>query len=173
MFGIIPVFWRNEPETRFDRTAWPTWQSQHLEFCLMTSGPVLGGGPYLLVESGLAKSLAASCCTRKPLRASRGSGRSRHTLGALHQPLIAATVRRASKQWRISRRGGGCLLILCRHCRISSGSLKGIIARLAFPKVPHAVLINVFRPMRHKQVFAALGAIHHWTTKRHVGRSSN
>ena len=35
---------------------------------------------------------------------------------------------------------------LCR--RISSGSLKGIIACLTFPKVPHAVLINVFRPLR-------------------------
>ena len=66
---------------------------------------------------------------------------------------------------------------LCRHRRISSGGLKGIIARLTFPKVPHAVLINVFHPLRHKQALATLGAIDHWTrslefctrTKRHVG----
>ena len=55
--------------------------------------------------------------------------------------------------------------------RISSGSLKDIIACLALPKLPHAVLINVFRPLRHKQVLTALAAIDHWTcgTKRHVG----
>ena len=66
------------------------------------------------------------------------------------------------------RVAAGAFGFLCR--RISSGSLKGIIACRAFPKVPHAVLINVFRPLRHKQVLAALGAIDHWTcgTKRHV-----
>jgi hypothetical protein len=37
---------------------------------------------------------------------SHGSGRSRHTSGAHHQPLIAVTVRRASKRWQISRRDG-------------------------------------------------------------------
>jgi hypothetical protein len=40
------------------------------------------------------------------LRASRGSGRSRHTSGAHHQPLIAVTVRRASRRWQILRRSG-------------------------------------------------------------------
>jgi hypothetical protein len=45
-------------------------------------------------------------CTRKHLRANRGSGRSRHTSGAHHQPLIVVTVPRASKRWRISRRDG-------------------------------------------------------------------
>ena len=63
------------------------------------------------------------------------------------------------------------LMVTKSNRRISSGSLKDIVACLAFPKVPYAVLINVFRPLRHEQVLAALAAIDHWTcgTKRHVG----
>jgi hypothetical protein len=84
--------------------------------------------------------------------------RTRHNMA-----LISAT--------RMGPQAEGAQEGLCRHCRISSGSLKGIIACLAFPEVPHAALINVFCPLRHKQALAALGAIDHRTcrTKRHVG----
>jgi hypothetical protein len=37
-------------------------------------------------------------------------------------------------------------------------SLKGIAARVALPEVPHAAVIDVFRPFWHEQAFVALRA---------------
>lgn len=42
--------------------------------------------------------------------------------------------------------------------RIRNRGLKGVTARLAFPKVPYAALIDVLRPIRHEQLLATLGA---------------
>src|SRR5215475_10071738 len=50
---------------------------------------------------------------------------------------------------------------LCRYCRVRNCSLERVATDLAFPKVTHGVLSNVFRPLRHQQLFAALGALAH------------
>src|SRR5215469_13255271 len=39
-------------------------------------------------------------------------------------------------------------------------SLETVAARLAFPLVPHAALVEIFRPLRHVNGFAALRARH-------------
>jgi hypothetical protein len=43
-------------------------------------------------------------------------------------------------------------------CSITDDSLEGIAASVAFPEVPDAALIDVFRPFRHEQAFVALRA---------------
>jgi len=53
------------------------------------------------------------------------------------------------------RAGGGRLRC---NPRKGKGGLKGITAVFALPKMAHAALINVFRPFRHEQLLATLGA---------------
>lgn len=50
--------------------------------------------------------------------------------------------------------------------RKANGSFKGATARLAFPEVPHIVLIDVFRPFRHEQPLATFGAFDDWGVGR-------
>jgi hypothetical protein len=82
----------------------PFWFRSHPTLILKKTASHYGGdwadSDFVVLEDDKVN------CTRKHLRANRGSGRSRHTSGAHHQPLIVVTVPRASKRWRISRRDG-------------------------------------------------------------------
>jgi hypothetical protein len=52
---------------------------------------------------------------------------------------------------------------LPRTPRKGNGGLKGVTAGFALPKMARPALIDVFRPFRHEQLFAALGAFNHRT----------
>jgi len=52
---------------------------------------------------------------------------------------------------------------LRRNPRKGNCGLKGVTAIFALPKMAHAAIINVFRPFRHEQLCATLGAFSHRT----------